>query len=166
MIIAQLEDDGGYEALLYHLLHEIEIKDFNVRAVPKTAMLLEQAEYSRRGVDLLVEIACNTAHVPCPHSEIPDVSVCSGYDQRAGFDYFVDHHSDRELSRMGSLSIKRRLAKDWGCITGQAARTQRGGARINCVRWPPLKELREKFTARYGSQIWLVDAEKWQKEDF
>jgi hypothetical protein len=29
----QLIDEGGYEALLYHLLHEIDIRDFNVRAV-------------------------------------------------------------------------------------------------------------------------------------
>ena len=27
--------DGGYEALLYHLLHEVDIRDFNPRAVPK-----------------------------------------------------------------------------------------------------------------------------------
>lgn len=42
---AQL-NDGGYEALLYHLLFEIDIRDFNVRAVPKTAALAEQAAYS------------------------------------------------------------------------------------------------------------------------
>jgi hypothetical protein len=40
-IRAQLHD-GGYEALLYHLLYEIDIRDFNVRDVPKTAMLLDQ----------------------------------------------------------------------------------------------------------------------------
>ena len=40
-IRAQL-NEGGYEALLYHLLYEIDIRDFNVRDVPKTAGLLEQ----------------------------------------------------------------------------------------------------------------------------
>jgi hypothetical protein len=34
-ITAQLHDDGGYESLLYHLRHEIEIRDFNVRKVPQ-----------------------------------------------------------------------------------------------------------------------------------
>ena len=38
-IIDQLENEGGYEALLYHLLNEIDIRDFNVLAVPKTAGL-------------------------------------------------------------------------------------------------------------------------------
>jgi hypothetical protein len=52
-ILKQLSD-GGYEALLYHLLYEVDIRGFNVRAVPKTAALAEQAAYSRKGVDLLV----------------------------------------------------------------------------------------------------------------
>ena len=69
-ITAQL-NDGGFEALLYHLLHEIDVTDFNVRAVPKTAALAEQAAYSRKGVDLLVEKACNEGQVPCSHSAWP-----------------------------------------------------------------------------------------------
>ena len=64
-IMVQLEDEGGYEALLYHLLHEVDLRDFNVRDVPKTAGLAEQAAYSRKGVDLLVEKACSEAIVPC-----------------------------------------------------------------------------------------------------
>ena len=30
-------DDGGYEALLYHFLYEVDLGDFNVRLVPQTA---------------------------------------------------------------------------------------------------------------------------------
>ena len=60
-----MRNGGGYEALLYHLLHEVDVRDFNVRAVPKTAALLEQAAYSRKGLDLLVEKACHEAVVPC-----------------------------------------------------------------------------------------------------
>jgi hypothetical protein len=163
-IIAQL-NDGGYEALLYHLLHEIDLRDFNVRDVPRTAMLLQQAEYSRKGIDLLVEIACNTAHVPCQHESIHYLSFCYGYDHRSGFDYFIDHHSDKELSRMGSLTVKRRLSKNWGCIIGHASRVQREGERIGGVLWPPLKELRAKFEAKYGPQTWLRDANEWKSED-
>ena len=39
-------EDGGYEALLYHFLHEIDLKDFNVRKVPQTAGLREQRDQS------------------------------------------------------------------------------------------------------------------------
>jgi hypothetical protein len=42
---AQLES-GGYEALLYHFLCEVDLKDFNVRDVPKTAGLIEQRNHS------------------------------------------------------------------------------------------------------------------------
>jgi hypothetical protein len=35
----QLVNDGGYQALLYHLLYEVDLRDFEVRKVPKTAGL-------------------------------------------------------------------------------------------------------------------------------
>ena len=82
-IAAQLKD-GGYEALLYHLLYEIDISDFNVRAVPKTAALAEQVAYSRNGIDLLVEAACNEGRAPCAHDRFPNFSDSSGYGQRRG----------------------------------------------------------------------------------
>ena len=63
-VLGQLAD-GGHEALLYHLLHEVDVRDFDVRAVPKTAALAEQAAYSRHGVNLLVEKVCNDAVAPC-----------------------------------------------------------------------------------------------------
>jgi len=74
MIESQLQD-SGYEALLNHLQHEIDLRDFDVRKVPRTAILAEQARYSRRGVDLLVESVCNDARVPCQVDEKhPDCS--------------------------------------------------------------------------------------------
>ena len=159
---AQLIDDGGYEALLYHLLHEIDIKDFNVRDVPKTAALAEQAAYSRKGLDLLVEKACNEAVVPCQHNDCPGFSHNIGYDDGRGFDSFIDHHPDQELRRLGSLAVKRRLS-DWGCVTGDATRKQIKGVRGTGIDWPPLQELRQKFEAKHGKQQWLnADATEWQ----
>jgi Family of unknown function (DUF5906) len=146
-------NDGGYEALLYHLLHEIDVSDFDVRNVPKTAQLAEQAAYSRKGVDYLVEKACNEALVPCLlNSDSPAYSVTSGYEDQQGFDYFIDRHSDHELRSLGSLKVKRRLAKEWGCITGDAAR--KDGK--SCVLWPSLVVLRKNFEAKYGLQDWMV----------
>jgi hypothetical protein len=73
-ITDQLENDGGYEALLYHLLHEVDLRDFEVRKVPRTAGLVDQISYSRRGVDGLVETVCNTARVPNEHPSWPGFS--------------------------------------------------------------------------------------------
>ena len=81
-----------------------------------------------------------------------------------GFDYFIDHHSDRDLQRMGSLKVKRELAKHWGCVTGKAARTQQDGKQVNCILWLPLTELRTRFEAKHGKQEWLIDAQEWKKE--
>ena len=39
-------DNGGYEALLYHLLHEVDLTDFNVREVPQTEALRQQRDHS------------------------------------------------------------------------------------------------------------------------
>ena len=36
-------DEGGYEALLYHLLHEVDLTGFNGRAVPQTEALRQNA---------------------------------------------------------------------------------------------------------------------------
>ena len=143
----ELRNDGGFEALLYHLLHEVDLRDFNVLAVPKTAALLEQAAYSRKGIDLLVEKACNEAVAPCTWGS-PGFSICSSSGDRYGFDYFVEHHSNSELKRMSSLMVKRRLAKEWKCKTGRDTRKSDRGARSSGVVWPPLAELRAMFVAK------------------
>lgn len=161
-IMEQLHD-GGYEALLYHLLHEIDVRDFNVRAVPKTAALAEQAAYSRRGIDLLMETVCNEGRVPYSYSDCPGFSDSSGYTDRRGFDYFINHHADKELARMGALTVKRRLASDWGCITGKASRMSRNGVQIPGIIWPPLTELRERFENKHGKQEWQYpEVTDWQ----
>jgi hypothetical protein len=152
--LVELHDEGGLEALLYHLLHEIEVREFNVRAVPKTAGLAEQAAYSRKGVDALVEKACSEAVVPCRY-KAGNFSGVDHADDNCGFDYFIDHHPDRELARLGSLTVKRRLTADWACITGKAARMTVYGKRKSGVVWPELKDLRTKFEAKHGQQNWL-----------
>jgi hypothetical protein len=70
-------DNGGYQALLWHFLN-IDLSDFNVRAVPKTAGLAEQAAYTRNGVEGLVEEVCNVGRVPCPHFEWPGFTITGG----------------------------------------------------------------------------------------
>ena len=39
-------DNGGYEALLFHLLHEVDLTGFNVRKVPQTEGLRRQRDQS------------------------------------------------------------------------------------------------------------------------
>ena len=44
-------DNGGYEALLYHLLHEVDLTGFNVRKVPQTEGLRQQRDQSLPPLD-------------------------------------------------------------------------------------------------------------------
>ena len=147
--------DGGYEALLYHLLHEVDLRDFDVRRVPKTAGLAEQVEYSRKGLDGLVEKICSEGRVPCAHRQWPGFSISNGSEVREGFDYFIDNHHDRELRDLGALKVKRQLRRDWLCRSGDDAKRRDGNDMIYGVKWPPLKELRELFEKRHGPQEWL-----------
>jgi hypothetical protein len=150
-------NDGGYEALLYHLLYEVDLRDFEILRVPKTAALAEQAGYSRKGVEGLVEKVCSEGLVPCAHLTWPGFSVSNGYEDRQGFDYFIDHHADRELHQLGAMKVKIQLRKEWRCITGRNARRWDAdeGGEVNGVLWPPLQELRALFVERHGPQDWL-----------
>ena len=124
--------------------------------------------YSRHGIELLVEKACNEGRVPCVHyQEHPELSCTTertGPYSPIGFDEFVERHSNRELARMGPLTVKRRLVKEWGCQTGKTVRKQIDGVRIYGIAWPPLPELRERFEKKFGPQEWLhPQATEWRK---
>ncbi|MDE5440530.1 hypothetical protein GWG65_03505 [Bradyrhizobium sp. CSA207] len=162
----QLRNDGGFEALLYHLLHEIDLTDFNVRAVPKTAGLAEQAALGRRGVDGLVEEACSMGRVPAAHWNKPGWTVTSGKELGYGLFLYIDSHRDKELVNLGAHKVIRRLVAEWGC---QALGPTRDPTRDNkerrrsMLQWPTLEDLRTKFVERFGDQKWLSpdDVSEW-----
>jgi hypothetical protein len=147
--------DGGYEALLYHLLNEVDLRDFDVRRVPKTAGLAEQVEYSRKGLDGLIEQICSEGRVPAAHGEWPGFSISNGYEIKHGFDYFIDTHPDRELRDLRALKVKRQLRRDWGCVSGDDAKRRDGNGWAYGVKWPALADLRALFVERHGPQDWL-----------
>jgi hypothetical protein len=130
----------------------VDLKDFDVRKVPRTAGLIEQAAYGRRGVDGLVEQVCNEARVPCEHEEWPGFTVTTGQEQDTGFYSFIDKHRDREIAGRG-LMVIRRLRNEWDCTTGMQRR-ERASDRTSGFQWPPLAELRARFEERFGKQAW------------
>jgi hypothetical protein len=151
----------GYEALLYHFLHEVSLRDFDVRKVPKTEGLREQARYSRRGIDLLVEQVCNEAQIPCPVDGHPDRSFTNMDPTVPGsLDFMLSHSRDRELQK--PLTVKRRLCSDWGCMAGDAARVWNGNRHVSCIQWPALADLRDLFVKQHGPQTWdRADVPEW-----
>jgi hypothetical protein len=161
--IAKQLNDGGYEALLYHLLYEVDLRDFEVRRIPKTAGHAEQAAYSRKGVDGLVEKVCSEGYVPCAHLVWPGFSVSTGQEDRKGFDHFIENHNHKELHYLGALRVKNQLRDDWRCITGDSAKRRDGSTILRGIQWPSLQELRELFEQRHGPQDWLnPEITEWQ----
>ena len=146
-ITDQLENDSGYEALLYHLLNEVDLRDFEVRQVPRTAGLLEQIAYSRRGVDGLVEAVCSTARVPNEHPSWPGFTVTSGAEEGHGFEVTLSKSKDPDLARMSALTVSKRLCKDWGCASEQKRESGDASFALQGIQWPPLIELRQRFIA-------------------
>ena len=167
-IEAQLRE-GGYEALLHHLKYEVDLRDFDVRKVPKTVALIEQAAYSRRGVEGLVEKVCSEGYVPCAcNGNWPDFSIAADGafgPHEEGFDTFINTHPDREIRNLGDLKVKNILRKEWSCVTGNNARRRNGSSSpIHGILWPPLQDLRAKFAQRHGPQEWLhPEIEEWGK---
>ena len=154
----QLVNDSGYQALLYHLLCEVDVRDFEVRKVPRTAGLAEQAAYSRRGIDGLVEEVCNTARVPNESRDWPGFTITSDCFEE-GFKFYLYKTRDPELARMSQLTITKRLCRDWGCVAQQR---RQGLERKSGLQWLPLAELRERFIKKYGPQEWqLADVTEW-----
>ena len=149
-------DNGGHSALLYHLLHDVDLSDFDAREVPKTASFAEQAALNRDSVDGLVELVCHNGRVPCEHPEWPGYTVTSpSADGERKFDDYLAKNTDKALAHLRSITVIKRLAQDWGCTTGGAARKRDGSGRTQGIQWPPLDELRAAFEQRNGPQVWL-----------
>jgi hypothetical protein len=161
----QLMNEGGYQALLYHLLYEVSLRDFEIRKVPLTAGLAEQIAYGRKGVDGLVERVCNEGRVPCEHLEWKGFTITTGDGIREGFYDFINRQKDQELVRLGPLTVIRRLNSEWGCLTGVQKRAV--GDRTRGFYWPALDELRQKFEDKFGKQEWAnADVTEWSLPTF
>jgi hypothetical protein len=161
----QLCNEGGFAALLYYFLNEVDLTDFNVRDVPKTAGLAEQAALGRRGLEGLVEEVCSYGRVPCEHWKWLGCTYTSGREYGKGFFVFIDNHRDKELSQLGAHKIIKRLVKEWDCKATGVQREPKPcntDTRISGLQWPRLQELRAKFEQRFGKQNWMhPDVTEW-----
>src|SRR5262245_57790874 len=139
--------NGGYEALLYHLLHEIDLRDFNVRAVPKTVGLLEQKIASLTIDQSWWYDVLQRGDLP---SKQGDKDICKvedlyrSYTMRTGYD----------RNRKGTQTKFGMFLRD--AVGPNLKRTRQE------FEFPPLKDCRVRFDDKIGGGIeWEEPEAKW-----
>jgi hypothetical protein len=145
-------NNGGREALLF-LLQDRDLSDFNVRRVPQTEALAEQKQYSRRGIDRLIEEIAHRGSIPAVHTIYPTVAVTSGEEKGEGF-YPAARALSPDLKYESSQVIAQTLSKQWGCKPWHSG-YQRG------IEFPTLSILRALFEQRHGAQNWPDGIIEW-----
>jgi hypothetical protein len=146
---------GGLEALLYELLNR-DLSNFDIRKVPHTQALAQQKQFSRRGVDQLIENLAHNGVLPNAHEKNPSIAITTGEERGHGF-WVAVRKLVPELKFRSSPVIANELKK-WGCSPWKG-RSRRG------VIFPPLPELRQMFDERHGTQVWPDPLADWDRPD-
>jgi hypothetical protein len=151
-VLQQMDRDG--RAALLHYLLNLDIADFDVRAVPQTDALADQKTRSRRGVDHLVEIVAHSGVLPAADTIHANVAITTGEDKGEGF-YCGARSMVPELRHDSSIVVAKSLKDDWGCKTWKSG-YRRG------IEFPPLSDLRNLFDRKHGPQDWPADIADWE----
>jgi hypothetical protein len=168
-------ESGGYEALLYYFLHEVDLTGFNVRVVPQTAGLREQRDQSLEPLDVwwveLLETGVLTGADPdAPHravsnSYMREFEIDGGYGTK-----HVRHVMQLGLYNQAKLVEPRlrnfsdhklgALLKHMGCDNEVKVLRRRGWS------FPPLLECRAAWVMRYPDWTWRdTDITEWLPEE-
>jgi hypothetical protein len=176
-------DAGGYEALLYYFLNEVDLTGFNVRAVPQTAGLREQRDQSLDPLDQwwaeLLEtgtlMGADFLHPNRAVSNAYDRTVEAGTSKLAVEGSIVQTPHYRHVKQLGlydqarSMVPKLRNASD-AALAGHL--TKMGGENTKKVMrrrgwtFPELDACRAAWLKRYPQWQWRdPELAKWQ-DDF
>jgi hypothetical protein len=142
---------------LLHLLLERDLRDFDVRKVPQTAALGRQKDFTRRGLDRLIETIAAGGELPCALYDHPNVAKTSGEGDGRGF-YVAARKIVRDLEHVSSSKIAKMLQSEWGTMSWNS-----NGVRG--IKFPKLAELRKRFDAKHGAQEWDDSVANWQHTD-
>ena len=177
---AELEN-GGYEALLYHLLHEVDLADFDVRKVPQTEELRQQRNHSLPPLEAWWCELLETGTLWGADPEEPHRAVSNSYprqieiENKSGFGGTTSQI--RHVTQLGIYDQARQLEprlkknyvndhrlgahlKEMGCDNANKVLRRRGWT------FPPLLECRAAWVKRYPGWTWRDPAiTKWRAEE-
>jgi hypothetical protein len=145
-------DAGGYSALLYHLLQEVDLSGFDVRNPPHTKELERQVASSLRGVERVWFDILQTGALP-GYERLPDGSVKLQTEKLAEW---ANENGVNRWERITENAMGSFLGTD-----PRALRPPMGfkvGREKNKGRWyrtiPPLAEARRQWEKLRGSCDW------------
>ena len=152
--------DGGREALLYHLLYEVDLKQVNLRVVPKTdALRDQQIESMNTEQSWWMDTLMNGV--------LPKPSRCNepGLCLKEGLHARYVHHAQQQGAAFRSAQTKLGIFLNKQLGDGlKEARPRIGHDRPHCYQMPSLKDCREKFAAALGRSIDWGDV--WEQDDW
>lgn len=149
-------DNGGAEAFLHYLLDEVDLTDFNIRAVPQTEALASQKVQSLEALpaflfDALSEGAiCGRCWDDVKGVEITTALFISGLTE------YCQRHPRYRYNIPSARYVGLHLQEMTGATKGQ----ETGGTRARCYRFPDLSTARETFVSwlRLPSFDWAETA--------
>ena len=133
-------DNGGAEAFLHYLLH-LDLKDFNIRAVPQTEALAHQKLQSLDALPAFLFDGLSEGSL-CGHpwgDEAAPKIPCSLFMER--LTEYCQNHPRLRYHLPTARYVGLHLLEMAGATRGQ----QSGGTRSRCYRFPNLTEARETF---------------------
>ena len=156
-------DEGGREALLYHLLYEIDLSKVNLRVVPKTAALLKQQIESMDAEQSWWMDTLSNGQLPAPSGCNEKLCLREGLHERYVYHAKQQGSAFRSSQTKLGMFLQKQLGEKLKDVRPQLGT----GLRPRCYEMPSLKECRELFAAKIGRPIdWGEDWEtdEWQYE--
>ena len=172
-------DGGGYEALLYHLLHEVDLTGFNVRQVPQTEGLRHQRDQSLPALEAwwceLLESGTLRGSDPAR----PNKAVSNGYVRIVEVETVsygaTQSKQPRTFNQPGLFDQARQIEprlrnytndhllggflRKMGCDNTRKVLRRQGWT------FPPLSECRTEWEKNYPGWKWRnPDLKEWQPE--
>ena len=152
-------DEGGREALLHHLL-KFDLKQVNLRVVPKTAALLDQQIESMNAEQAWWMDTLMNGVLPTPRG-VNEANLCL---KEALHERYVYHAKQQGAAlRSSETKLGMFLTKQLGSEL-KTVRPNVGQERPWCYQMPSLKDCRKRFAAELGRPIdW---GEGWEMDDW
>ena len=148
-VAAQLKS-GGYEALLWHLLEEVDLSGFDVRSAPSTPELLAQMTEGLRGAERVWFDYCLTSGLIPGRVERDGTAWARPSDLE---EFFAERAPRGERISLKHVTL---MLREMGLKPGK--KDQARGWSI-----PALAEARERWDERQFRHDWPEDGGQWEE---